>query len=111
MSADLRARCDPEDVAQEVLLAVHRDFERLAPRAPGEFMPWLFGLAENRIRDLVDRVRAAQRHRDPLAGALEADGLVARGTQGGRRAPDARDRHAARRLPRGAAAAALRGSP
>jgi RNA polymerase sigma-70 factor (ECF subfamily) len=61
MSAELRASCDPEDVAQEVLLAVHRDFERLAPRAPEEFLPWLFGVAEHRVLDLVDRVRAAKR--------------------------------------------------
>ena len=65
MSGELRAASDPEDVAQEVLLAVHRDFERLAPRASGEFLPWLFGVAENRVRDLADRVRAAKRNGDP----------------------------------------------
>ena len=62
MSAELRATCEPEDVAQEVLLAVHRDFERLAPRDADEFLPWLFTVAENRVRDLVDRVRAAKRN-------------------------------------------------
>lgn len=67
MSPDLRASFDAEDVAQEVLLAVHRDFERLAPREPGEFLPWLFGVAENRVRDLVDRVRAAKRRGEPPA--------------------------------------------
>ena len=61
MSRELRASYDPEDVAQEVLLAVHRDFERLAPREPKEFLPWLFGVAEHRINDLVDHVRAAKR--------------------------------------------------
>ena len=65
MSRELRAACDPEDVAQEVLLAVHRDFERLAPRAAEEFSPWLFAVAENRVRDLVDRVRAAKRSGEP----------------------------------------------
>ena len=65
MSAELRRECDPEDVAQEVLLAVHRDFERLAPRAAEEFLPWIFGVAENRLRDLVDRTRAAKRNGEP----------------------------------------------
>jgi RNA polymerase sigma-70 factor (ECF subfamily) len=62
MSAELRAAYDPDDVAQEVLLAVHRDFDRLAPRASAEFLPWLFGVAENRVRDLVDRLHAAKRN-------------------------------------------------
>jgi RNA polymerase sigma-70 factor, ECF subfamily len=62
MSAELRASYDAEDVAQDVLLAVHRNFERLAPRAPAEFLPWLFGVAEHRLLDLVDRVRAAKRN-------------------------------------------------
>lgn len=66
MSPELRASYDPEDVAQEVLLAVHRDFERLAPRAPEEFLAWLFGVAENRVRDLVDHLRAAKRKAEPL---------------------------------------------
>jgi RNA polymerase sigma-70 factor (ECF subfamily) len=66
MSPELRAAYDAEDVAQEVLLAVHRDFDRLAPRDAGEFLPWLFGVAENRLRDLVDRVRAAKRNGVPL---------------------------------------------
>jgi RNA polymerase sigma-70 factor (ECF subfamily) len=65
MSPELRAAADPEDIAQEVLLAVHRDFERLAPRESAEFLPWLFGVAENRVRDLVDRVRAAKRNGEP----------------------------------------------
>lgn len=62
MSGELRACFEPEDVAQETLLAVHRDFERLAPRKAEEFLPWLFGVAENRVRDLADRVRAAKRN-------------------------------------------------
>lgn len=80
MSAELRATCEPEDVAQEVLLAVHRDFERLAPRAPEQFLPWLFGVAENRVRDLVDRVRAAKRNgeRPPRTEAPSPSSLAGR---------------------------------
>jgi RNA polymerase sigma-70 factor, ECF subfamily len=67
MSAELRASYDAEDVAQEVLLAVHRDFDRLAPREPEQFLPWLFGVGDHRVRDLVDRVRAAKRNGEPPA--------------------------------------------
>jgi RNA polymerase sigma-70 factor (ECF subfamily) len=67
MSGELRAVCEPEDVAQETLLAVHRDFARLAPKEADQFLPWLFGVAENRLRDLVDRARAAKRSGEPPA--------------------------------------------
>jgi RNA polymerase sigma-70 factor (ECF subfamily) len=65
MSGELRASYEPEDVAQEVLLAVHRDFERLAPRVDAEFLAWMFGIAEHRVRDLVDHLRAAKRRGTP----------------------------------------------
>jgi RNA polymerase sigma-70 factor, ECF subfamily len=65
LSAELRGEYDPEDVAQEVLLVVHRDFDRLAPRAPEEFLPWLFGVAEHRVRDLADRRGAVKRNGEP----------------------------------------------
>ena len=55
MAAALRAKVQPEDVAQEVLLALHKAlpaFEARGGRAG--FLRWVFRIAENRIRDLVD---------------------------------------------------------
>lgn len=65
MSRELRARHEPEDVAQEILLAIHRDFGRISPEDPAAFLPWVFAVAENRVRDLVDHDRAARRNGDP----------------------------------------------
>lgn len=61
MSPALRARVEPEDVAQEVLLAVHRGIDAFDAREPGAFLAWVFRVGENRIRDLVDHFGAAKR--------------------------------------------------
>lgn len=61
MSAELRARLDPEDVAQEVLLAVHKDIDRFDGEADRRFFAWLFTVAENRVRDLAGHFAAAKR--------------------------------------------------
>jgi len=66
LSPDLRARTDPEDLAQDILLAVHRDLAsfRGGPGAP--FGAWLFRIAENRIRDAADYHGAAKGRAGPL---------------------------------------------
>lgn len=61
LSADLKARVDPEDVAQLVLLAVHQDFDRFAGRDQRQLLAWVFSIAENRVRDLARRFGAAKR--------------------------------------------------
>jgi len=61
LGAKLRLECDPEDVAQDVLLAIHKrlpDFQGQDRRA---FLGWMFTVMENRIRDLADRVGAEKR--------------------------------------------------
>ncbi len=67
LSDELRAKTEPEDVVQEILLAVHRDFSTVADRTEKEFQRWLFTVAENRIRDLADHFGAIKRRPpDPL---------------------------------------------
>jgi RNA polymerase sigma-70 factor (ECF subfamily) len=68
LSRALRAKVEPEDVAQEVLLAVHQglpSFEgRGAAGEPGDdraFFAWVFKVAENRIKDLADYHGALKR--------------------------------------------------
>ena len=52
MSVALRAKLDPEDAAQEILLAVHRDMDGFEGRNPRAFMSWLFKVAANRLADI-----------------------------------------------------------
>ncbi len=61
LSDALRARHDPEDVAQEILLALHRDLEQFRGEDDRSFKAWVFRVAENRIRDLAQRESAQKR--------------------------------------------------
>jgi RNA polymerase sigma-70 factor (ECF subfamily) len=61
MSPKLRAKVEPDDVAQEVLLAVHKGLDAFEVRDHASFLAWLFRVAENRIRDLVDHFNAKKR--------------------------------------------------
>ena len=61
LSPALRAHADPEDVTQEILLAVHRGLDEFESRGEKQFNAWLFRIAENRIRDLADYAGARKR--------------------------------------------------
>lgn len=66
LSSSLRAKVEPQDVVQETMLAVHRGLHGFEgdDRA---FLRWLFTIAENRIRDLVEHFGAKKRQRpDPV---------------------------------------------
>jgi RNA polymerase sigma-70 factor (ECF subfamily) len=62
MSPKLRAKLQPEDVAQEVLIRLHRSLGTFRPHGGRRaFLGWMFTVAENRIRDLVDHHGALKR--------------------------------------------------
>jgi RNA polymerase sigma-70 factor (ECF subfamily) len=65
MGPALLGRLSPEDVWQETLMHAWRDRERHEWKGPAAFKGWLLSIAENRIRDAVDREGAQKR------GALE----------------------------------------
>jgi RNA polymerase sigma-70 factor (ECF subfamily) len=65
MSQALRAKVEPEDVAQDVLVAVNRDIGRFVGDGMPAFMAWFFTVAENRLRDLVDHFGAIKRRLPP----------------------------------------------
>jgi RNA polymerase sigma-70 factor (ECF subfamily) len=96
LSAELRASTDPEDLAQEVLLAAHRGLDRLDGEGGPAFYGWFFRIAENRIRDQVDYFRAKKRQvvaraEDPPTSpsmALERDETLARMREAIGRLPD-----------------------
>ena len=63
LSPQLRSKLEPEDVVQEILLALHRGpFEYRDERA---FFSWVYRVAENRIRDLADYHGAQKRQMRP----------------------------------------------
>ncbi len=66
LSPALRAKVEPEDVAQEILLAVHKSIAGFEGTEERAFFAWVFRLAENRIRDLADHF-GAQKRRTPEA--------------------------------------------
>lgn len=61
MSSGLRAKAEPEDVAQETLLAVSKAIGSFRSREDRAFLAWLFHIAENRIRDLAAHHGAQKR--------------------------------------------------
>jgi RNA polymerase sigma factor (sigma-70 family) len=61
MSSELRQRVASEDIWQETLLCAWRDRDRLDWRGLPAFRQWLIEIAENRIRDAVERQSAAKR--------------------------------------------------
>jgi len=66
LSAALRQKSDPDDVVQEILLAVHKSLDRFKGDDDRAFLRWLFTIAENRIRDLADHFGAQKRQAQPL---------------------------------------------
>ena len=61
LSPALRAKVEPEDVVQEILLSVHKSLEGFQGEDDRAFLRWLFTVAENRIRDQADHFGALKR--------------------------------------------------
>jgi RNA polymerase sigma-70 factor (ECF subfamily) len=61
LSPALRARVEPDDLTQEVLVAAHRGLDGFRGDDPKGFHAWLFRIAENRIRDAADHFGAQKR--------------------------------------------------
>lgn len=74
MGPALLARLTPEDLWQETLLHAWRDRERHDWKGMAPFKGWLISIAENRIRDALDREGAQKR--GALAGPIEDSTLL-----------------------------------
>lgn len=57
----LEARVEPMDVLQETYLQAHKSFAQFQPSGSGSFAGWLFGIADNRLRDLAEHFGAEKR--------------------------------------------------
>ncbi len=61
MSRDLLTKVEPEDLAQDTLMAVHKALPKFDGNSERRFLGWVFRIAENRIRDQVSLFRATKR--------------------------------------------------
>lgn len=68
--AGLRGQLDSEDILQETYTQVFRHIARFVPREPDAFRRWVCTIALRRLRNEINKSRAAKRG----GGALAADG-------------------------------------
>ena len=61
MGKELRSKLESMDVVQDVLVAALKDLGDFTYRDDGDFLRWLSRIAENRLRDNVDRLHARKR--------------------------------------------------
>lgn len=65
LPARLRPICDAEDVAQDILISVHGGLAGFRGSDTRSFHAWVFRVAGNRIRDLLDYAGAEKRKLPP----------------------------------------------
>lgn len=90
LSTGLRAKVEPDDVAQETLIAIHKSMDRFEGRDHRAFLAWVFRIAENRIRDLADHFGAKKRQpKAPLSFTQTSPSTAASRTEEVDRVADA----------------------
>lgn len=87
MGRELRSKLDSMDLVQDTLIYALKDLGDFAYKNEGDFLRWLSGIAENRVRDNLDKLHADKRdvrrerplniHRSTTAGgSVQTPGLV-----------------------------------
>jgi len=61
MGKELRSRLESMDLVQDVLMCVLRDLGGFTYHNEGDFLRWIGEIAENRIRDNLDKLHADKR--------------------------------------------------
>ncbi|MGD8500598.1 MAG: sigma-70 family RNA polymerase sigma factor [Phycisphaerales bacterium] len=61
MGSEIRSKLDSMDLVQDALVSVLEDLGDFTYRNEGDFLRWLSKIAENRIRDNLDRLHADRR--------------------------------------------------
>jgi len=61
MGTELRSKLESMDMVQDVLMCAFRDLEEFTYTSEGDFLRWLGQIAENRIRDNLDKLHADKR--------------------------------------------------
>jgi RNA polymerase sigma-70 factor (ECF subfamily) len=61
MGRELRSKLESMDLVQDVLVSALRDLGDFTYKDEGDFLRWLSKIAENRLRDNVDKLHADKR--------------------------------------------------
>jgi len=61
MGRELRSKLDSMDLVQDTLIYALKDLGDFAYKSEGDFLRWLSGIAENRVRDNLDKLHAGRR--------------------------------------------------
>ena len=61
MGAELRAKLESVDIVQDTMACAVRDLSGFTYKNEGDFLHWLSKIAENRIRDNLDKLHAGKR--------------------------------------------------
>jgi len=61
MGAEIRSKLESMDLVQDALMCALRDLGDFTYRNEGDFLRWLTKIAENRLRDNLDRLHADKR--------------------------------------------------
>jgi len=61
MGGELRSKLESMDLAQDVFISALRDLGNFTYKNEGDFLRWLARIAENRLRDNLDRLHANKR--------------------------------------------------
>ena len=61
MGAELRSKLESMDLVNESLLCALKDLRQFTYKNEGDFLRWLAKIAENRIRDNLDKLHAGKR--------------------------------------------------
>ncbi len=61
MGRELRSKLESMDLVQDVLVSALRDLGDFTYKDDGDFLRWLSKIAENRLRDNVDKLHAGKR--------------------------------------------------
>ena len=76
MGPELRAQLESMDLVQDALIAAVGGLNDFTYRHEGDFLRWLSQVAENRIRDHVDRLHAAKRDVRRQVGVSDQPGSL-----------------------------------
>ncbi len=61
MGGEIRSKLESMDLAQDVFISALRDLGNFTYKNEGDFLRWLSKIAENRLRDNLDRLHADKR--------------------------------------------------